>query len=421
MDCWYHILNFIPRHELRVGGCAPTTEKKALSTYSAILQVARKSLDATTATAAANAAKLVMNVNRLEEEHQPKDRTSTTSVSNSNTLDTKTTTASVDDCTTAMAPPPHSRRTQPPTAPPTSSTFTTPSFYIQTPNESVPTLTAVTKCAPTATPAAAQQHILTTNAARCSPPTVVTDTEDFSAIGSDSDSDSDSDNDRDSDNEKRSASSRAAQKTTPEAAKKDDSDSDSDSDSTTDHDSDETMGDSDSDSDSDGDTTADKKRKIDAAIDPEVQITKVVSVAAAAADAGGAQRAHLTHPSTHTASCNQTNHTTHAAQTSIGPPPPGQRQVGTVISLFHNHAFIKYTDPSDAAKSKTIFLHKSKWSTNWHAVRVGVRVAFCVSLDSARQKETATGACVDLSVAGDGINNQDVDTQYQRHKRASEY
>ena len=41
MDCWYRILNCIPRHELRFGGCEPYKEKAALAEYSKILKVAR--------------------------------------------------------------------------------------------------------------------------------------------------------------------------------------------------------------------------------------------------------------------------------------------------------------------------------------------------------------------------------------------
>ena len=41
MDCWYRILNCIPRHELRQGGCEPAEEQAALAKYLAILQTAR--------------------------------------------------------------------------------------------------------------------------------------------------------------------------------------------------------------------------------------------------------------------------------------------------------------------------------------------------------------------------------------------
>ena len=40
MDCWYFILNCIPRHELRQGGCEPEEEQVALVTYVAILREA---------------------------------------------------------------------------------------------------------------------------------------------------------------------------------------------------------------------------------------------------------------------------------------------------------------------------------------------------------------------------------------------
>ena len=46
MDCWYFILNCIPRHELRQGGCEPGEEQVALTQYSAILREARARIDA---------------------------------------------------------------------------------------------------------------------------------------------------------------------------------------------------------------------------------------------------------------------------------------------------------------------------------------------------------------------------------------
>lgn len=51
MDCWYFILNCIPRHELRLGGCEPAEEQDARTKYLAILREARaktgqKELDA---------------------------------------------------------------------------------------------------------------------------------------------------------------------------------------------------------------------------------------------------------------------------------------------------------------------------------------------------------------------------------------
>ena len=54
MDCWYFILNCIPRHELRLGGCEPAEEQDARTKYLAILQEARARVDA--ADAAGNAA-----------------------------------------------------------------------------------------------------------------------------------------------------------------------------------------------------------------------------------------------------------------------------------------------------------------------------------------------------------------------------
>ena len=46
MDCWYFILNCIPRHELRQGGCEPADEQVVLAQYSAILREARARIDA---------------------------------------------------------------------------------------------------------------------------------------------------------------------------------------------------------------------------------------------------------------------------------------------------------------------------------------------------------------------------------------
>lgn len=40
MDCWYRILNCIPRHELRQGGCEPAEEEAASAKYLAILRTA---------------------------------------------------------------------------------------------------------------------------------------------------------------------------------------------------------------------------------------------------------------------------------------------------------------------------------------------------------------------------------------------
>ena len=42
VDCWYRILNCIPRHELRQGGCEPDEEQAAQAKYSAILQEAKR-------------------------------------------------------------------------------------------------------------------------------------------------------------------------------------------------------------------------------------------------------------------------------------------------------------------------------------------------------------------------------------------
>ena len=53
MDCWYRILNCIPRHELRLGDCEPDAEQAALVQYLAILQDTRASIEATNAAAAA--------------------------------------------------------------------------------------------------------------------------------------------------------------------------------------------------------------------------------------------------------------------------------------------------------------------------------------------------------------------------------
>ena len=51
MDCWYFILKFIPRHELRQGGCEPEAEQAARTKYSAILREARGRIDAAEAAA----------------------------------------------------------------------------------------------------------------------------------------------------------------------------------------------------------------------------------------------------------------------------------------------------------------------------------------------------------------------------------
>lgn len=56
MDCWYRILNCIPRHELRLGGCEPTEEQAALVTYVAILREARMAVVASDAAAVASTA-----------------------------------------------------------------------------------------------------------------------------------------------------------------------------------------------------------------------------------------------------------------------------------------------------------------------------------------------------------------------------
>lgn len=37
MDCWYRILNMIPRHELRLGDCTPKDEKAASLQYNRLL------------------------------------------------------------------------------------------------------------------------------------------------------------------------------------------------------------------------------------------------------------------------------------------------------------------------------------------------------------------------------------------------
>ena len=53
MDCWYRILNCIPRHELRQGGCEPEAEQVAQTQYSAILREARAMIGTAEAAAAA--------------------------------------------------------------------------------------------------------------------------------------------------------------------------------------------------------------------------------------------------------------------------------------------------------------------------------------------------------------------------------
>ena len=55
MDCWYFILNCIPRHELRQGGCEPAEEQVARAEYLAILREARARINAAAAAAAAAA------------------------------------------------------------------------------------------------------------------------------------------------------------------------------------------------------------------------------------------------------------------------------------------------------------------------------------------------------------------------------
>ena len=49
MDCWYRIMNCIPRHELGQGGRGPAAEQLALATYSAIVREARARIEATIA------------------------------------------------------------------------------------------------------------------------------------------------------------------------------------------------------------------------------------------------------------------------------------------------------------------------------------------------------------------------------------
>ena len=56
MDCWYRILNCIPRHELRQGGCELAEEQVARTKYLAILREAKARVDAAAAAAAAAAA-----------------------------------------------------------------------------------------------------------------------------------------------------------------------------------------------------------------------------------------------------------------------------------------------------------------------------------------------------------------------------
>merc|ERR1719272_695937 len=46
MDCWYRILNMVPRQKLRQGGCEPAKEQAALAQYLAILQDARTAIAA---------------------------------------------------------------------------------------------------------------------------------------------------------------------------------------------------------------------------------------------------------------------------------------------------------------------------------------------------------------------------------------
>merc|ERR1719272_2710371 len=46
MDCWYKILNMVPRHQLRQGDCEPVEEQAALAQYLTILQEARIVIDA---------------------------------------------------------------------------------------------------------------------------------------------------------------------------------------------------------------------------------------------------------------------------------------------------------------------------------------------------------------------------------------
>ena len=55
MDCWYRILNNLPRHELRLGECEPAAERTALATYTALLKEARTAVDASNVAAVASA------------------------------------------------------------------------------------------------------------------------------------------------------------------------------------------------------------------------------------------------------------------------------------------------------------------------------------------------------------------------------
>ena len=59
MDCWYRILNCIPRHELRLAECKPAEERTALALYEAIVSDARTTVDRNNAAAAAAAAAAV--------------------------------------------------------------------------------------------------------------------------------------------------------------------------------------------------------------------------------------------------------------------------------------------------------------------------------------------------------------------------
>lgn len=45
MDCWYKILNCIPRHQLRLGECDPDAEREMMAKYAAILKDARIAID----------------------------------------------------------------------------------------------------------------------------------------------------------------------------------------------------------------------------------------------------------------------------------------------------------------------------------------------------------------------------------------
>lgn len=56
MDCWYRILNMVPRHKLRQGYCEPIKERAALAQYLAILQDARTVIAAGAVAGAAGAA-----------------------------------------------------------------------------------------------------------------------------------------------------------------------------------------------------------------------------------------------------------------------------------------------------------------------------------------------------------------------------